>query len=211
MHDNMEKAQIDNTIEKLHKAVKPIFGDLELKKYSKPHFVGYNYKYAPRGKSHHWLSFGLIHEGEPELWLNIGALKSKDDFIPIKEKLIEVQKNLTGAEINENNGQYLLRISSPIKSWEEKDMEKALEDHVSIIKNIFSQLSGFGLLGLETFSVQTEQKIQKAKKSPKSIANKKTSDEMITKIQKSLDEVLASDKKDKTIEKYLQIKSGSFN
>ena len=43
------------------------------------------------------------------------------------------------------------------------------------------------------------------------IANKKTSDEMITKIQKSLDEVLASDKKDKTIEKYLQIKSGSFN
>ena len=43
------------------------------------------------------------------------------------------------------------------------------------------------------------------------IANKKTPDEIITKIQKSLDEVLASDKKDKIIEKYLHIKSDSFN
>lgn len=43
------------------------------------------------------------------------------------------------------------------------------------------------------------------------IANKKTPDEIVTKIQKSLDEVLASDKKDKIIEKYLQITSASFN
>lgn len=168
---------MENKLDQLYKKVKPIFGKLELNKYSKSHFIGYNYKHAPRGKSHHWLSFGLIHEGEPEFWLNIGALKVREDFKPIKEKLIEIQKNHKSVQINERNGQCLLRISSPIKSWEEKDIEKALEDHVSIIKNIFSQLNGIGLLGLETFSVQAEQKIQRAKNSPKSIANKKTSNE----------------------------------
>ena len=48
---------------------------------------------------------------------------------------------------------------------------------VILFKNCFSQFNGIGLLGVDTFSVQTEQKIQKVKKSPKSIANKKPSNE----------------------------------
>lgn len=154
----MEKAQIDNTIEKLNKAVKPIFGDLELNKYSKPHFVGYNHKYAPRGKSHHWLSFGLIHEGKPEFWLNIGALKARDDFKSIKEKLEEIHKNLKSSEINEKIGQYFLRFATPIINSEEKDIDKALQDHISIIKKIFSQINGIGFLGMDVFNESNESK-----------------------------------------------------
>jgi hypothetical protein len=172
----MDKKLIENKLDKLFKKVKPIFGDLELKKYSKSNFVGYNYKYAPRGKSHHWLSFGIEHDDNPEFWLLMGALKEKEDFEPIRAKLQKV-KDQFGLEELKKKGEWFIRLGIPIKSWEQKEIEKALKEYVVIFQKSFERLNGSGLLGVDAFSVKSEKKIEhntsKARISPKKEITKK--------------------------------------
>lgn len=94
-------------LEKYLEQLQSILPSIAFKADKQKKHTGFNYKYSPRGSSHHWLSFGIIHEPQLEYWFNIGAVKYLDDFELIKEILLEINESNEAFKILEKKANFL--------------------------------------------------------------------------------------------------------
>ncbi len=136
-------------VEKYLEQLQSILPSIEFKPHVQKKYTGYKYKYSPRGSSHHWLSFGIIHEPQLEYWFNIGAVKYLDDFEPIKEILLEINESKEAFKILEKKGQYFIKAGVLFNNADNEELEKGLNQILDAAKYALNELNGSGFLGIE--------------------------------------------------------------
>lgn len=136
-------------VEKYLEQLQSILPSIEFKPHVQKKYTGYKYKYSPRGSSHHWLSFGIIHEPQLEYWFNIGAVKQLDDFAPIKEILLEINESKEAFKILEKKGQYFIKAGVLFNNADNEELEKGLNQILDAAKYALNELNGSGFLGIE--------------------------------------------------------------
>jgi hypothetical protein len=136
-------------LEKYLEQIKELLPSIEFKPHVEKKYTGYKYKHSPRGSSHHWLSFGIIHEPQLEYWFNIGAVKQLDDFEPIKEILSEINESKEAFKILEKKGQYFIKAGVLFNNADNEELEKGLNEILDAAKYALNELKGSGFLGIE--------------------------------------------------------------
>lgn len=141
---------INQTLRSYHDRIKELLPELEFKQDNQKNHNGFNYKYITRDKSHHWISFGIIHHPKLEFWFNIGAIKFEDDFNPIKDSLLRIKDSKEEFQILEKKGQFFIRAGVIFGKFAEEDLKKGLENILDVAKYALKELEGTGFLGQDS-------------------------------------------------------------